>query len=556
MITVTIKNTKFDVPRHSSINNIFKKIKPDWKETVEYQDNPIVGALVNNELLPLNSEVAFSCPIVPVKLFSSLGKKMYRHSICFLLCCSARSCFPHRNLVIGHSLGDGYYFNFEDDMVVTEKTIETISNKMIELTKEKISITKNYIAYQETVNHFKKLNYKETSLLLSYRNDPLIETYHLGSYYDLSYEPLISNTSVLTNWELRLYGPQGMLLRYPRSSDFTKLEPFHDNPLLFSVFKEYKKWNKILGVQSVGQLNQICYKGNIQDYIRLSESLQAKKIAQIADKIDSRAVKAVFISGPSSSGKTTFAKKLCIQLQILGYEAQKISLDDYYLSGSDIPLDEHGEKDYEAFEALDIALFQENIAHLLSGKSVDLPHFNFKITKRYYKNKPITLNSKSILVIEGIHALNPNLIPTIDKNSVYKIYISALTQLNLDNHNRISTTDNRIIRRIVRDHRTRGTGAYATLTMWPSVQRGENVHIFPHQNNADTMLNSALDYELGVLATFAIPLLKTIKPNGGDAYTTSRRLLSVLDCFYPIPETLVPKDSLIREFIGNGEEED
>ena len=305
-------------------------------------------------------------------------------------------------------------------------------------------------------------------------------------------------------------------------------------PLLFSVFREYKQWGAILNVNCLGSMNNICGSPEIFTFIRVNEDLQHRKISQIADMVvQKHTVKVVCIAGPSSSGKTTFAKRLCIQFRLLGYIPVQISLDNYYRPKSEAPLDSAGKPDLEALEALDLSLFQQNIKNLCEGKSVDLPRFEFKEDgKRYYENKPLELTGNTLLVIEGIHGLNPELIPGIDRKTTFKIYISALTQLNLDDHNRISTTDNRILRRIVRDHRTRSTSAQQTLEMWPSVERGETLHIFPYQNQADAMINSALDYELPVLKPYAEPLLKTVKPEAHDAYPMARRLLEFLENVY------------------------
>ncbi len=519
-----------------------------------YQDDPVIGALVNNDLQPISARLESDCTLEPIRIFSDLGKRMYRHSICYLLGCAVAGLYPDRRLVIGHSLGDGYYYSFDDQYLLSSEDIDQISKVMRELADGNLPIEQVKVPYEQAMQYFHQRKFEETEALLSYQNEPVISLYQLNGYWDVTYEPLVHTTSVLTVWELKPYGDRGMLLRYPRSFDFTELDTWKDNPLLFSVFREYKEWGKILDVGSLGRLNQICATGQIQSFIRMAEALQAKKIAQIADKVigDSN-IRVVFIAGPSSSGKTTFAQKLCIQLQVMGIRPIKISLDDYYLTREFVPVDENGEKDFEALEALDTAQFQQDLHDLYDGLPVDLPCFDFRENKRYYKQCPIQLDRHSILVIEGIHGLNPALVPQLDPETTFRIYISALTQLNLDDHNRISTTDNRILRRMVRDNRTRGVAAETTLSMWPSVQRGENLHIFPYQNNADVMLNSALDYELSVLASFAQPLLKTVKPSAKKAYPLARRLLAFLENVYPVPESIVPKDSLLREFIGGSE---
>lgn len=554
-IALTYEDSRFELPFGLTAERALADMGViDPAIIPSYQDDPIIGVLVNNDLQPLCTRLETDCTLEPVRIFSDLGKRMYRHSICYLLGCAVSGLYPDRRLVIGHSLGDGYYYSFDDQYLLSPDDISRISQVMQDLASSNLPIERVRIPYAQAMEYFRQRRFQETEALLSYRNDPAIDLYQLNGYLDVTYEPLVHTTAVLTVWELRPYGDRGMLLRYPRSFDFTKLDTWKDNPLLFSVFKEYKEWGRILGVSSLGKLNQICASGQIQSFIRMAEALQAKKIAKLADKIiGNDGIKVVFIAGPSSSGKTTFAQKLCIQLQVMGKRPIKISLDDYYLTREQIPVDGNGGKDYEALQALDTARFTQDLRDLYDGKEVDLPHFDFKHNRRYFLERPIHLDRHSILVIEGIHGLNPALVPRIDQETTFRIYISALTQLNLDDHNRVSTTDNRILRRLVRDSRTRGVSAETTLSMWPSVQRGENLHIFPYQNNADVMLNSALDYELGVLAPFAQPLLKTVKPSDTKAYPLARRLLAFIENTYPIPESAVPKDSLLREFIGGSE---
>ncbi|AEV29976.1 uridine kinase [Sphaerochaeta pleomorpha str. Grapes] len=519
-----------------------------------YFDNPYIGALVNHELQSCAKILTSNCSLEPVRLFGDMGKRMYRHTICYLLCSAVSMLFPDRKLVIGHSLGDGYYFSFDDEYTLETRDIAAISSTMQSLVEQNLPIEEISLPYSEALAYFNEKHFEQTSALLSTRNDPVVELYRLSGYLDISYEPLIGKTGLLQVWELKPYQEKGMLLRYPRSYDFLKLDTYKDNPLLFSVFKEYKAWGTILKVQSLGQLNRMGNQNTVGSFIRLAEALQQKKISSIADKINEHGnVKFILIAGPSSSGKTTFAYKLCTQLQVLGKKTVKISLDNYYLDIKQVPKDEYNKPDLEALEAIDVAQFQKDLGLLSEGNSVHLPIFNFKNATRTYEKEAVTMDKRTLLVIEGIHGMNPQLISSIDRDMVFRIYISALTQLNLDDHNRISTTDNRLIRRMVRDNRTRGTNAETTLSMWPSVQRGENRYIFPYQNNADIMINSALDYELGVLAPFAEPLLKMVKPSQEMTYETARRLLRFLDNVNPIADTLVPQDSLLREFIGGSE---
>lgn len=554
-IAVTINDTTLAVGFGSSVEDVMRKAGiVEFDQRLSYEEDPYVGALVNWEFHSCSRSLVADCTLIPVRLFSDMGVRMYRHSICYLLCAAVSMLYPSRRLIIGHALGDGYYFRFDDELTLNKEDIVSIEQTMRALVKGDHPIEEVILPYEAALTYFGENHFDQTVALLETRNDPKITVYRLLGYLDISYEPLLSRSGLMEVWELKPYQEQGMLLRYPRSHEVGKVQPFVDNPLLFSVFKEYKAWGSILGVQALGQLNRMGNQNTIESFIRLAEALQTKKIASIADQISLHSsVKAVLVAGPSSSGKTTFAHKLSIHLQVLGKKTIKIGLDNYYLHPDKAPKDEWGKPDLEALDALDVQLFQRDLNDLFDGKEVVIPSYDFKTRTRTYHAPPVKLDKRTVLIIEGIHGMNPDLTASLDRELIFRIYISALTQLNLDDHNRISTTDNRIIRRMVRDFRTRGASAEMTLNMWPSVHRGEDRYIFPYQNNADAMINSALDYELGVLTTYAQPLLKMVKPGSGPAYETARRLLRFLEHVNPIPDTLVPADSLLREFIGGSE---
>lgn len=559
-ITVSVEGKKIKMPAFSTVEEALREagiitIK-SRKDIPVYQDNPIVGALVNGALSPLDAPIPMSCPIEPIKAFQGFGRRIYRHSICFLLCYASKLVFPSRRLVIGHSLGDGFYFNFEDGKDTNDEEIGLLSAKMHELVEQALPIQYMTFSSQEAMRILARQGFEDAVLLLQSRNNPSVNLYKIQNYYHIAYEPIASNTRMLGLWELRRFGDCGMLLRYPVRESIKEMLPYKDNQRLFEVFDEYRQWGKILGVSYVGEMNRRCADKTAEQYVRLSEALQRRKLANIADEIMHRGAKAVFIAGPSSSGKTTFAKRLCEQLLLLSASPIRISLDNYYKKRSECPVDEEGKPDLEALEALNVDMFRQNMEDLFSGKEVDLPHYSFIKNETYYKNEPIRLNKDTVFVIEGIHGLNKRITSMIDSKFVYKVYISALTQLNMDDCNRVSTTDDRMLRRILRDYRTRGTSAEETLLMWPSVSRGERVHIFPNQNNADVMFNSALDYELGVLSPFVTPLLHGVSPDSGTAYTHAQRLLAFLDNIYNIPSSFVPSDSLLREFIGGSDYED
>lgn len=511
---------------------------------------PPVAALVNNELVSLSFKIEINAALKPITLETQQGTEVYRRSLCFLLAIASKELFPDRRLIISHSLGKSYYYYFDGMLDVDPRDIEKLETRMREIVEKDIPIQRRVISYAEALTHFEEQKQHDTSLLLQQQNSNKVPVYVCGNFTDLAHGPLVPQIGLLNVFKLMDF-TQGFLLRYPPRGKPDRMEPFENSPLLVSVYKEYKAWGKILGVNSVGRLNEIIYSKQVQEFIRVAEALHDKKIAEIADKVLERKgnVHVVLIAGPSSSGKTTFSKKLAIQLRVVGFNPVSISLDDYFVNRELNPRDENGNYDFEALEALDIELLNNNLLDLFSGKEVEIPSFDFKTGSRKKGGRKLHLTDRNLLIIEGIHGLNEKLTPLISPEMKYKIYVSALTQLNLDDHNRISTTDNRLLRRIVRDYSFRGYSAVETLDRWPSVRKGEDKNIFPFQNNADSAFNSALDYELAVLKTYAEPLLKSVKPIH-DFYNEAIRLTSFLSNFNPLPANYVPEQSILREFIG------
>ncbi len=508
---------------------------------------PAIAAKVNGRLESLQARITGNATIETVALDSPLGKRVYRKSLCFLLSYASALIAPERVLIIGHSLGDGYYFRYRGNEKPDRDSLERVMREAVSMDMpiELVDLT-----HDEAVAYSREHGLIETERLLESLNASSYSFARLGGCMEMNYEPLLPSTGLLALWELREY-EDGLLLRYPQSRSPKRIMPFVDNPLLFSVFRENKRFASILGVSSIGELNSKVQDGSIEKTVLLSEALQRRRISDTARLIRERgSVRAVFIAGPSSSGKTTFSLRLSDELRVEGYRPIKISLDDYYLPTEKVPVDEFGEKDYEVLESLDLPLLRKQLTDLIEGRDVHLASFSFKDRRTTFRPEAVRMDDDSLLVIEGIHGLNPKLIPSLPHGYGFRIYISALTQVNLDTRSRISTTDNRILRRMVRDMRTRGFDAVDTLSRWPSVERGEKNHIFPFQNNADVMVNSALEYEMGVLKPYAEPLLRSVPKEAGEAYTTARRLLDFLEFICPIPSTLVPPDSLIREFIG------
>ncbi|MDR1971758.1 MAG: nucleoside kinase [Treponema sp.] len=521
-----------------------------------FPEDEIAAVKVNNEILPLSEELKINAVLEAVPLSSPEGMMIYRRSLAFLLAMAAKRLFPEEKLFVGHSLGNSYYYTFlsESPGRVFKET-EELKEAMLALAAENLPIATGFMAYGEALQLFRAGGQDDTALLLEQRNENAVRINRCASFADLFVEPLVNRTGLLAKFDLRPYH-QGFLLRFPAIGGGGKIDPFEDSPLIFSVYEEYKKWGRIVDVRSVGKLNRLVSQRNIRDYIRTAEAFQARKLAEIAEQIygQKEKVKAVFIAGPSSSGKTTTAKRLSIELMVMGIKPIAISLDDYYRESGESPLDENGKPDLEALEALDIPLLNSQLLELFAGREVKLPVFDFKTGKRREGGgRSIRMEERrTMLIIEGIHGLNDALTPQVESSLKFKLYVSALTQLNLDDHNRIPTGDNRLLRRLVRDHQFRGKDAVWTIGQWSSVQRGERKHIFPFQNSADAAFNSALDYELSVLKFYAETLLRAVKP-GQEAYGEAVRLLAFLENFIPIPPQYVPNQSILREFIGDSE---
>lgn len=510
----------------------------------------IYAVKINNEVRSLEDQIQYTSTIEPVLNNSKTGSAIYRRSLCLLLATACHTLFPEKRLLVGHSLGHGYFYTFENEDEVSNDVINQLRKEMEKLIEQNIPITTKDISYQEATQLFEKLNLKETRKQLQFICEPSIKINTINDFSDIYFEPLVRSTGVLKVFDILQY-KNGFLLRFPRTSDPERLDLFKDEPKLYEIFSKYKEWGKRVNVTSAASLNQLIKQRQINDFIEITETFQQKNISNIASQIiEKGTVKVVLIAGPSSSGKTTSAKKLALELRAMGYQPKIISLDCYYLGRDKTPLDEEGKPDFECLEALNIELLNQNLVDLFAGKEVCIPSYDFHSGTSYFdENCKMTLEENEILIMEGIHGLNDKLTPKVPAEYKFKIYLSALTQLNLDDHNRISTSDNRLIRRIVRDNNFRGKPAAGTIEMWPSVTRGEELHIFPFQNNADAILNTALDYEFSVLRVYAAPLLRQVTPMEKE-YSEARRLLNFLENFSTIPPTAVPPRSILREFIG------
>ncbi|MCL1992761.1 MAG: nucleoside kinase [Spirochaetes bacterium] len=513
----------------------------------------IAALRVNNEIQPLNTNLMVNSMLEPVLLDSREGAMIYRRSLAFLLVVAAKKHSLAGELDLGHSLGNSYYYTFSGPEEGRQQKIALIAKELQAIVKEDAPIQFKQISYIEALELFQKNSQRDTQLLLEQRSSSIIKVNECKGCMDLYVEPLVMRAGLLDVFEITPYR-DGFLLRFPGIGAKT-IEPFVDEPKIFEVYDEYKKWGRIIGVRVVGELNSLVAGMKTADYIRIVETHQARKLSDIAHSIYKMkgTVKMALIAGPSSSGKTTSAKRLAIELMVLGFKPVAISLDSYYVGTERTPKDENGQPDFECLEAIDVPYINEQLAALCRGGEVTIPDFDFKTgTRRAEGSQTVKMDERTILIVEGIHALNEAISRDIEKAAKFKIYVSALTQLNLDEYNRIPTSDNRLLRRIVRDNQFRGKNAAGTIKMWPNVQAGERKHIFPFQNSADIAFNSALDYEIPVLKYFADPLLRAVKPDVYE-YAEASRLLSFLENFAPIPPQYVPGNSILREFIGDSE---
>ena len=504
---------------------------------------------LNNKYYELGENVPCCGKLTMIPFTSVDGMKVYARTLQYVFIKATLDLFKDAKIVIQHSIDKGIFGEIHKITPLDEEDINKIKNRMKEIVNKNIPINKVKVKREKAIDIFKSYGMDDKVLLLEQVNFESVSLYELDGRYDYFYGYMAQSTGVIKAFDVMYYDP-GFILRYPLEEDINTLVKFKEQKKLASIFMETERWLNILGVGEVGSLNEKIINGDLASLIMTSEALHEKKIAEIADKIfNRRDTRIVLIAGPSSSGKTTFANRLAIQLRVNGLIPIPISLDDYFVNREDTPIDEDGEYDFETIQSVDIKLFNEQLREILKGNEVELPTFNFLTGKREWIGNKIKLPQNGVVIIEGIHGLNPILTSEIDDKYKFKIYISALTQLNLDNHNRISTTDVRRIRRIVRDHLSRGHEAEDTLKMWPKIKRGEQKNIFVYQEEADVMFNSTLVYELCVLKKAALEELNKINEDN-TIYNEAKRLKSFLGFFKEIDYDLVPQNSILREFIG------
>lgn len=513
--------------------------------------NRILGALVNNRVKELNFVIVKSKKVEFIDYSHPDGMRLYVRSLIFVLYAAVHEVFPEAKLKIMHGIAHGYYCELTGlERPLTDSDIFQIKSEMRQLVEKDIPFEKKGMPSEEAVEICNNQNLPYKAKLFRQQGNLFSFLYFLDGLANYFYGHQVPSTGYLTGFDLVTYY-DGLLLRIPNPENFNEIQPYFRLDKLFGVFQEHKDWAELLDVPNVASLNEFTMNGQGGNIIKISEALQEKKVAEIANTINDLRdkVKIVLIAGPSASGKTTFSKRLMVQMAVNGMKPITISLDDYFVDREKTPKTPNGDYDFEAIEAIDVEYFNQQLLQLFNGETIELPKFNFAAGKKFPSGRKLRLGPNSILIVEGIHGMNPNLVPHIKPENTFKIFLSALTQISIDDQNHISTTDNRLIRRIIRDSKYRNYTAQETIRRWPNVRIGEDKNIFPYQENADVMFNSALIYELAVLKKYADPLLKSVTENQPE-FSESIRLLKFLSYFKTIDDSEIPPTSLIREFLG------
>jgi len=543
-ITINVKNYgEFTVSKGTTLLELSRQIGE--------QERPIILATVNRKLQDLCIPLTMPCDVAFLDITDPNGYRAYQRSAAFLMIYAAKTVLGKKTrIIIEHSINKNYYCTVRGDIEITDDLLQRIEQVMREAVGNNINIEKLALRVEEAVEKAEEFGMPDKISLLRYRRTSHANMYKLDWFYDYFYGQMLPSTGYIKNFKLEKRN-KGFILQFPSASNDYQMAEITPNNKVAEVFAESNHWARILKVDTVGALNDLLSSGGVGDLMRVNEALHEKKIAYLADRIHQEKKNMVLIAGPSSSGKTTFANRLCVQLSVNGLRPSVLNLDDYFVDREFSPRDSEGNFDFETPNALDIKQINEDLSALLRGELVHIPDFNFIVGKREYKGRTIQLFPNDVLVIEGIHGLNERITENIPHESKFKIFISALTQLNIDDHNRIPTTDTRLIRRIVRDNRSRGASPQRSIGMWPSVLRGENNNIFPFQEEADAFFNSALVYEMCVLKQFAEPLLFNVSKSEPE-YTEAQRLIKFLDSFLGVSSEPVANNSILREFIGGG----
>lgn len=538
---IEYKDVFIDVKQNTPVNELLK-------DEIQRAKCKIIACKFNNEIKSLNYKIQSNGKLELIDLKTQDGMRIYRRGLVYLISKAFAEVYPGTLMTIDYQLSNAMFCTV-DNLSITDEVIKNVDKRVKEIIEKNLPIEKRFMSKEEATKFYKKENTLKGKLQLDLEQKKEVTLYYCENYYNYFYGVLPITTNFGGKYEISKY-QNGFLIRYPNCENPYELSKFQDMPKLFETLREYEKLHQILNVNTLYKLNTIVKQGKIEEYILLDEALHEKKIAAIADNIaKNKNIKLIAIAGPSSSGKTTFAKRLEIQLRLNGLKPVTISVDNYFVEREKTPLDEEGNYDFESINAIDTELLNNDLLKLLNGEEIQAPTFNFHTGHKEYKENKMKLESDEVLIMEGIHCLNDQLTYLIPKDQKFKIYISALTVLNIDYYNRISTTDTRLIRRIARDYQFRGYDAEHTLAMWPAVNKGERNNIFKFQEEADVMFNSSLIYELSVLKKYAIPLLKQID-NKSTLYSEAKRLITMLSYFSDIPDEAVPTHSLLREFIG------
>ncbi|HHT36984.1 MAG: nucleoside kinase [Candidatus Wallacebacter cryptica] len=541
-VSIRLPNGEVTVPRGTSLSELVKLQNVYGKVTAAY---------VDNQLRSLDWQLEQNCDVELLDLTTDDGMRVYRNSLVFVLCQAAKEVLPGCRVHIEHALSNGLYGEITAEQPLVESDVIKIEQRMMEIIMADKPFVKHVLPRHKAIEIFKKQGLKDKVKLLSQLPDENVVVHSIDDYYDTIADVFVPTTGLLLLFKLRFYLP-GFILEFPKQSNPVVIPEYVEHGKLANVYYETEKWGKSVSISNVAELNDLIAAQEYGDLIRICEAYHEKQIAGIADQIaaDRDRLRIVLIAGPSSSGKTTFAQRLLIQLRINRLQPVVIGLDDYFVNRDQTPRDENGDYDFEALEAIDIELFNEHLSKLIQGEAVNIPIYNFHKGEREWNNRVLQIGPDQPIIIEGIHGLNDKLTEAIPKGRKFKIYISAITQINIDDHTRIPTTDARLIRRIIRDHQFRSQPALDTIYRWPSVRRGEEKHIFPFQEDADVMFNSAMDYELAVLKKYAEPLLTAIGTDEA-ACPTAQRLLRLLSYFKPMPsEDGIPCNSILKEFLG------
>ncbi|MBQ2247762.1 MAG: nucleoside kinase [Tidjanibacter sp.] len=536
--------TTMEVEWGTTLGSIAKELKSP-------SGYPFLAAYVNNSIRELDARVGEPMSVRFIDITHFEGSRVYQRTLFLALHKAVRDLYPGRRFRITHSVSRGFYCEIEG-LDSTPEIVAAIKQRLDEIIAADLPIVRHKLLREEVLDIYRRLGFEDKVEIISSRPHLYVTVYTLDDLAGYFYGALAPSTSYIHLYDLRVYY-NGIYIAVPSRRQPDTFEPMVPQDKMFDIFREYRNWVDIMGVANIGQLNRKIAEGDGGDLIKIAEAFHEKKLAAIADTIAeahaSKGTRMVLVSGPSSSGKTTFSKRLGIQLRILGFQPTMISLDDYFLNREDTPRDENGDYDFETIDALDLVIFNDHLGRLFAGEKVDIPRYDFITGRRKWHDNPLQLNERSILIVEGIHALNPKLTAKIAENLKFKVYISCLTSISMDDLSRIHTTDNRLIRRMVRDNAYRGTSAEATLKRWQSVRRGEEKYIFPFQENADVMFNSSLLYELPVLKRHVTPLLQNV-PDTEEVYGEAVRLLKFIDNFSSLAGDEIPPTSLLREFIG------